>query len=57
MPRDACPTRSGGCERPLCARARKLLADAGVDEYAWLPGKRDDIAPIMRSFDLFVLPF
>jgi len=41
---------------PLRERVRTLLAEAGVDEYAWLPGSRDDIARIMRSFDLFVLP-
>jgi len=41
---------------PLRERVRILLAEAGVDEYAWLPGSRDDVARIMRSFDLFVLP-
>jgi len=41
---------------PLRARAQALLADAGVAEYAWLPGGRDDVADIMRGFDLFVLP-
>jgi len=33
-----------------------LLDDSGVGQYAWLPGKRDDVARIMRCFDLFVLP-
>jgi len=41
---------------PLRERARMLLAEAGADECAWLPGNRDDVARIMRSFDLFVLP-
>ena len=41
---------------PLRERARMLLAEAGAGEYAWLPGERNDIARIMRSFDLFVLP-
>jgi sugar transferase (PEP-CTERM/EpsH1 system associated) len=41
---------------PLRERVRMLLAEAGVDEYAWLPGERNDVARIMRSFDLFVLP-
>jgi len=41
---------------PLRERARMLLVEAGVDEYAWLPGERNDVARIMRSFDLFVLP-
>ena len=41
---------------PLRERVRSLLAEAGMDEYAWLPGNRNDVARIMRSFDLFVLP-
>jgi len=41
---------------PLRERVRTLLAEAKVDKYAWLPGNRDDVARIMRSFDLFVLP-
>jgi sugar transferase (PEP-CTERM/EpsH1 system associated) len=41
---------------PLREQVRMLLAEAGIDEYAWLPGNRDDVARIMRSFDLFVLP-
>jgi len=41
---------------PLRERARMLLAEAGVEEYAWLPGERNDVARMMRSFDLFVLP-
>jgi sugar transferase (PEP-CTERM/EpsH1 system associated) len=41
---------------PLREPVRMLLAEAGIDKYAWLPGNRDDIARIMRSFDLFVLP-
>jgi glycosyltransferase involved in cell wall biosynthesis len=41
---------------PLRERVRALLGEAGVDEYAWLPGERNDVARIMRSFDLFVLP-
>ena len=41
---------------PLREPVRMLLAEAGIDKYAWLPGNRDDVARIMRSFDLFVLP-
>ena len=41
---------------PLRERARMLLAEAGAGDYAWLPGERNDVARIMRSFDLFVLP-
>jgi len=43
-------------EGPLREQVRVLLAEAGVDQYAWLPGERNDVARIMRSFDLFVLP-
>jgi len=41
---------------PLRERVRAVLAEAGLEQHAWLPGKRDDVALIMRSFDLFVLP-
>ena len=41
---------------PLRDRVRAVLAEAGLEQHAWLPGKRDDVARIMRSFDLFVLP-
>jgi sugar transferase (PEP-CTERM/EpsH1 system associated) len=41
---------------PLRERVRVLLANAGVEQFAWLPGERDDVPRIMRSFDLFVLP-
>jgi len=41
---------------PLRERVRTVLAGAGLEQHAWLPGKRDDVARIMRSFDLFVLP-
>jgi sugar transferase (PEP-CTERM/EpsH1 system associated) len=41
---------------PLRERVRVLLANAGVEQCAWLPGERNDVARIMRSFDLFVLP-
>ncbi len=41
---------------PLRERVRVLLADAGVERFAWLPGERNDVPRIMRSFDLFVLP-
>lgn len=43
-------------EGPLRERVRAVLAEAGLEQHAWLPGKRDDVARIMRSFDLFVLP-
>ena len=43
-------------EGPLKKEAIKLLEDSQLLEYAWLPGKREDIAEIMRSLDIFVLP-
>lgn len=33
-----------------------LLAKAGVQHQAWLPGARDDVAHMLRAMDLFVLP-
>ena len=41
---------------PLREQAVRLLAEAGLERCAWLPGTRDDVARVMRSFDLFVLP-
>jgi sugar transferase (PEP-CTERM/EpsH1 system associated) len=41
---------------PLRERVRALLANAGVEQLAWLPGEREDVPRMMRSFDLFVLP-
>jgi len=41
---------------PLRERVRELLAEAGLEQYAWLPGERSDVARLMRSFSLFVLP-
>lgn len=41
---------------PLRAAVNAVLTEAGVEQYAWLPGERDDVANIMRGFDLFVLP-
>jgi len=33
-----------------------LLKQANAEQLAWLPGSRDDIANLMRQFDVFVLP-
>jgi len=41
---------------PLRERVRVLLANARVEQFAWLPGERNDVPRIMRSFDSFVLP-
>ena len=42
----------GPCRGPCLA----LLQEAGLSDQAWLPGAREDIAQLMRSMDLFVLP-
>lgn len=41
---------------PLRGAAQALLEQAGVAEYAWLPGARDDVPEILRGLDCFVLP-
>ncbi len=41
---------------PLRETCVQLFADAGLSERTWLPGSRDDVADIMRAFDVFVLP-
>lgn len=41
---------------PLLAECRAVLAAAGLEDLAWLPGERHDIADLMRGLDLFVLP-
>ncbi|MBK1695306.1 sugar transferase [Chromatium weissei] len=41
---------------PLLSILRERLSAAGVMHLAWLPGERDDIPDLMRSFDVFVLP-
>jgi sugar transferase (PEP-CTERM/EpsH1 system associated) len=40
---------------PLRARLAQKIADAGLQDCAWLPGPRSDVAPVMRSFSLFAL--
>ena len=42
----------GSLRRPVI----ELLRDAHMENLAWLPGERDDVAELMRSMDLFVLP-
>ena len=42
----------GPCRQPCL----DLLARAGVQHQAWLPGARDDVAPLLRAMDVFVLP-
>ncbi|MGR9053107.1 MAG: TIGR03088 family PEP-CTERM/XrtA system glycosyltransferase [Gammaproteobacteria bacterium] len=41
---------------PLKEQCSQLLSKHGLDKYVWLPGERNDIADIMRMFDIFVLP-
>jgi sugar transferase (PEP-CTERM/EpsH1 system associated) len=41
---------------PLRARSMSILEQGGVADLAWLPGERNDVPALMRSFDLFVLP-
>jgi sugar transferase (PEP-CTERM/EpsH1 system associated) len=40
---------------PLRAGLAQRIADAGLQDCAWLPGARSDVAPVMRSFSLFAL--
>lgn len=43
-------------EGPCRSQCQALLQEAGLAKMAWMPGMRDDIAQLMRSMDLFVLP-
>lgn len=43
-------------EGPLRAEVERVLAEAGMTDLAWLPGARADVADVLRSLDLFVLP-
>jgi sugar transferase (PEP-CTERM/EpsH1 system associated) len=40
---------------PLKAQVGAFLQQKGVSDLAWLPGARDDVAELLRCFDLFVL--
>ena len=40
----------------LYSEARAVLADAGIADFAWLPGERHDVPEILRGLDCFVLP-
>jgi sugar transferase (PEP-CTERM/EpsH1 system associated) len=41
-----------GPDRAAC---QALLHAAGLARYAWLPGERQDVAEVMRAFDVFAL--
>jgi sugar transferase (PEP-CTERM/EpsH1 system associated) len=43
-------------EGPVRAECLALLAEAGAESLAWLPGERDDVPDLMRTFDVFALP-
>ena len=43
-------------EGPLKAQAQAVLEQAGVAEFAWLPGERNDVSEILRGLQCFVLP-
>jgi len=43
-------------EGPLRGEIESTLVAAGLQGHAWLPGARDDVADVLRSLDLFVLP-
>jgi glycosyltransferase involved in cell wall biosynthesis len=40
---------------PLRARLEQQILAAGLQDCVWLAGARSDVAPVMRSFDLFAL--
>ena len=41
---------------PSEGEVRAILVRAGVADLAWLPGARTDVAGLLRTFDVFVLP-
>ena len=41
---------------PLRQECLAILASAGLENSAWLPGERNDVPALMRGFDVFVLP-
>lgn len=43
-------------EGPLRPAIETILGDAGIRDLAWLPGTRSDVAAILRTLDVFVLP-
>lgn len=43
-------------EGPLRAEVEHILDEAGMREFAWLPGARSDVPDVLRMLDCFVLP-
>ena len=41
---------------PLRAECAAVLAEAGLESLAWMPGERSDVPDVMRALDCFVLP-
>lgn len=41
---------------PLRGELERCIVEEGLTEVVWLAGERADVAPLMRSFDCFVLP-
>jgi sugar transferase (PEP-CTERM/EpsH1 system associated) len=41
---------------PLRDASLKILAEGGCADLAWLPGERSDVADVLRTLDVFVLP-
>ena len=41
---------------PLRAEVQRVLADAGLQALAWLPGERSDVPALMQRLHCFVLP-
>jgi sugar transferase (PEP-CTERM/EpsH1 system associated) len=41
---------------PLLPDLRQLAGDLGITEQTWFAGARHDVAALLQSFDLFVLP-
>lgn len=42
-------------EGPARAACQARLAEAGLADYVWLPGERDDVAELLRTFDVYAL--
>lgn len=38
------------------AECEAMLRSAGVEQFAWLPGERDDVPQLMQAMDVFALP-
>lgn len=41
---------------PMKQEVRSLVESTGLQDLTWMPGPRDNVNEILRSFDIFVLP-